>query len=137
MEDNIFDLSSFAPYTYSRSRSGTSHIDVTYLRLAIDNPKRKNKASLYLSRHISGVALEKFGKTVDVLFDEKRRQFAITEGESLSLAMNTRSKRERAAISIGKLYGTCIDIFGKHRRVYFAAEVYDNCILLTPNGMVD
>ena len=56
MEDNIFDLSSFAPYTYSRSRSGTSHIDVTYLRLVIDRPKSKNKASLYLSSHILGKA---------------------------------------------------------------------------------
>ena len=137
MEDNVFDLSGFTPYTYSRSRSSSSHIDVTYLRMAIDNPKSKNKASLYLSRHISDVAAKRYGRTVNVVFDEKSRRFAITEGESLSLAMNTRSKRERAAISIGKLYGTCIDVFGRHRRVYFAAEVYDNCILLTPNGMVD
>lgn len=81
----------------------------------------------------AGIVRENLGERVDVAIDPDTKRIALTEGEMRKLSCE-RVTDEGRRIFISRMVDELAEIFGECRRVYFDLEVFDNAILLKPNG---
>lgn len=111
--------------------------------LKIDQNKRNPVVRLSFTKlpHIwfngpaTQVVRESIGEQVDVSIDPDTKRIALTEGDMRKLSCE-RVTDEGRRIFISRFIDEIAEIYGECRRVYFDVDVYENAVLLTPNGRV-
>ena len=111
--------------------------------LKIDQNKRNPVVRLSFTKlpHIwfngpaTQIVRESIGEQVDVSIDPDTKRIALTEGDMRKLSCE-RVTDEGRRIFISRFIDEIAEIYGECRRVYFDVDVYENAVLLTPNGRV-
>ena len=111
--------------------------------LKIDQNKRNPVVRLSFTKlpHIwfngpaTQIVRESIGEQVDVSIDPDTKRIALTEGDMRELSCE-RVTDEGRRIFISRFIDEIAEIYGECKRVYFDIDVYENAILLTPNGRV-
>ncbi|MBR3234588.1 MAG: hypothetical protein IKG11_03130 [Atopobiaceae bacterium] len=111
--------------------------------LKIDQNKRNPVVRLSFTKlpHIwfngpaTQIVRESIGEQVDVSIDPDTKRIALTEGDMRKLSCE-RVTDEGRRIFISRFIDEIAEIYGECKRVYFDIDVYENAILLTPNGRV-
>lgn len=78
---------------------------------------------------------ENIGDRVSIQIDPETGDIALIAGDERKLMLD-RQNSDIRKISVSALADELSEIFGECRSVYFDIEVYDNAVLLTPNGRV-
>lgn len=118
-------------------------LDLEPFVLKIDDNKRTPVVRLSFTKlpHIwlNGVAAkivsEQLGERLDVSIDPATQRIALTEGDMRKLSCE-RVTDEGRRIFISRFVDELAEVFGECKRIYFDLDVYENAILLTPNGRV-
>ena len=108
--------------------------------LKIDDNRRTPVVRLSFTKcpHLwfNGVATklvrENIGDRIDVAIDPDTRRIALTEGDMRK--MTDDSVHDSSRVFIARLTDELFEVFGECQRVYFDVSVYENAILLSPNG---
>lgn len=81
------------------------------------------------------IVRDSIGEQVDVSIDPSTKRIALTEGDMRKLSCE-RVTDEGRRIFISRFIDEIAEIYGECKRVYFDIEVFENAVLLTPNGRV-
>lgn len=78
---------------------------------------------------------ETLGDTVSLQVDPLTGRIALIKGDERKLMLD-RIGSDVRKIAVSAIADELVEIFGECRSVYFDPEVYDNAVLLKPNGRV-
>ena len=88
-----------------------------------------------LNSTLANMVRQVLGDTVSIQIDPDTGEIALIEGDERKLIVD-RVGSDVRKISVSAIADELTEIFGACRSVYFDPEVFENAVLLTPNGRV-